>query len=77
VITITYKCRCMTKEETFDVRNRAEGEDVRTWMHDLQRAMADAHTKRSPLCMATKVEYAKIPHPENADGIGMLPKLNS
>jgi hypothetical protein len=77
MIDITYKCRCMSAEATFQVRNRVEGEDIATWMYDVQRKMGEDHTKRSPLCLATKVEYAKIPAPENAPFIGGQPKLNS
>lgn len=78
MITIRYKCSCMLEEGSFVVRYRRSDEDVVDWMEDaLNDALSRDHRRRSPLCMATKTEYAIIPAPENATGgIGTKPVTN-
>lgn len=78
MIEIIYKCRCMKAEETVQVREREEGEEIVDWVRDIVGAAIDeAHRARSPFCMATHMEYAKIPAPENAPFIGGKPRLDS
>lgn len=74
---IRYKCRCFQDEAVLNVPDRTEGEDVVRWMESLQALIGDDHRKRSALCTATTMEYAKIPVPENSPGIGMKPHLDS
>lgn len=76
MIAIFYKCRCMKEEATVEMVHRKSGEDVVDWMRKVQEVVGADHFKRSPLCMATKMEYAKIPAPENAPFIGGKPVVN-
>lgn len=67
---VIYKCACMAREETVDVRERRPDEDVVDWVRDIVgEALAIDHAQRSPLCWRTVTEYAKIPYEDGA-GIG-------
>lgn len=75
---VIYKCRCMATERTLNVRNREPDEDITDYMEDVvRREITDDHRMQSPICMAPALEYAKLPMPENAPGVGMKPKLNA
>jgi hypothetical protein len=77
VITIFYKCACMPAERSVDVPPRREDEDIIDWMETCVRlSIGLDHRKRSPLCRAAALEYAKIPAPENAPFIGGVPKTH-
>jgi hypothetical protein len=76
-VEVIYKCRCMSAEATIQVRHREPGEEITDWMAEVQQEMGRDHSRRSPLCIATTVEYAKIPMPENVQFIGGKPELNS
>lgn len=74
---ILYKCACMGAEAEIDVPFRRAGEDVVDWMQNcVQLAIYLDHRTRAPSCVATAMEYAKIPVDERADGIGGPPTLN-
>lgn len=61
-IAITYKCKCMAAEETIMIDARQEGEEIIWWMDNtLGPAIAKDHRWRSPVCIATTMEYVKIP----------------
>lgn len=77
MVVIAYKCACMPVEASITVRYRRTDEDVTEWMEMVQAALGVDHQLRSPLCMRTAVEYAKIPAPENAPFIGGKPELHS
>jgi len=77
-VRIKYRCACMVAEAEFDVRERREDEDQGDWMDAcILPAMIAAHGLQSPLCREDKVEYVKIPVPENAPFLGAAPKLDS
>jgi len=67
-IDVIYKCKCFQKEIAFPLRERERTEDIEDFMNRVTYAIAADHLKRSPLCQATTMEYAKIPA---ADGIGV------
>lgn len=73
---ILYKCACMPAEGEIEVPFRRDGEDIVDWMRGcVEPSIYLDHRKRSPLCCAPTMEYAKIPVSEAADGIGEKPKL--
>lgn len=76
MMTILYKCHCMAAEAAVEVAERRDGEDILDWMQHVQMAIGVDHRKRSVLCMATALEYAKIPVPEGSPAIGVKPRLN-
>jgi hypothetical protein len=64
-VEVRYKCACLKEEATVHVPERGRGDDVADWVGEtVGQAIGADHRKRSPLCQATKMEYAKIP----ADG---------
>lgn len=68
---VRYKCTCMKEEVSLRVPFRKDGEDIVEWMANcVQTALYLDHRKRSPLCMRTAMEYAKMPVPENTPFIG-------
>ena len=76
-VEIRYKCKCMSCEANLSVPFRRRGEDIVEWMETcVQRAIYLDHRQRSPLCLATALEYAKIPAPDSAPFIGGKPELN-
>lgn len=60
-LDIIYKCRCMPKERTIQVRERLDDEDIIDFMHHVQNAIGVDHNNLSPRCNATSMEYAKVP----------------
>lgn len=70
-----FKCVCGTKE--FMVRWRRPKEDIAHYMEQVIRpGLGVAHGKLSPQCKAPTCDLL-LPVPENAEGIGMRPKLDS
>jgi len=52
----------MPKEVEVGVRARRDNEDVIHWVQEvLAPALGSDHHQRSPRCVRTKMEYAKIP----------------
>jgi hypothetical protein len=74
---IRYKCKCMKDEATLNVPDRRQNADLGDWMNMLSVCISTDHRALSPLCMRTEMEYAKIPMPENAPGVGMPPKMDA
>lgn len=73
---IYYKCTCMAEEAMVWVPDRKEDQDVVEWVEKVVGAAIGAdHSNRSPLCMRTKMEYAKIPY-DDSRGVGYRPKPN-
>lgn len=67
MMEVRYKCRCMLTETSIRVPFRRLGEDVVQYMQTvIQPAVYLDHRQRSPSCREEKMEYAKIPSPENA-----------
>lgn len=60
-IEVRYKCRCMSQEVRLQVRARDKHEEILDFMEKVQASIGDDHHSRSPLCMATTMEYAKVP----------------
>lgn len=61
MVTVLYKCACMSNEGSFEVSARGR-ENVIQWMElFLRPALGADHMRRSPLCRALTVEYIKIP----------------
>lgn len=55
----------MTSESVVHVPERHSADDIVYWVEQVVgQAISTDHRARSPLCQATKMEYAKIP----ADG---------
>lgn len=76
MIQIPYKCACMPAEAIVEVRYRNQGEDMLAYMEIVVGTIGADHRKRSPLCQAQAMEYAKLPAPENAPFIGGKPIVN-
>lgn len=64
-VEIKYKCRCMQDERTLAVTARREGEDVAAWMNSVVVRVSADHRALSPLCVAEKLEYLKVPAPKD------------
>lgn len=78
MMKVTYKCVCMTAEAEIEVTSRPADADVVLWVEAaVAGAIAVDHSARSPRCMATAMEYVKIPVDEDAPGIGVKPPLAS
>jgi hypothetical protein len=60
----------MQDEVTLHMPARSMQEDVIDFVERMQRDIGVDHRKRSPLCMATKLEYAKIPLDKDVDRVG-------
>jgi hypothetical protein len=71
MMDVTYKCACMSKEATVVVPDRHPKGDLMEWMELVQHCIGVDHRARSPICVATAMEYAKIPFDEAAPGLGM------
>jgi len=76
-VEVTYKCACMPAEVTIYAPYRRSDQDVVEWMAVVQEIISIDHRLRSPTCMRTAMEYAKIPMPENAPRLGDRPIPNS
>lgn len=74
---VHYKCACMESEATVNVRHREDGDGVEVWFEEVRQAVSDDHRARSRWCCQSKMEYVKLPLPENADHLGGKPKLHS
>lgn len=62
LISVNYKCSCMEEEATVIVVGRSPEVDVVRWMESNVAPVISAdHKRRSPICMATKTQYVKIP----------------
>ncbi len=72
---VIYKCRCMKEEAKLEIPARRDDEEIGSWMNILQAALTVDHRKRSPLCVRTAMEYAKIYVPPDG-GIGMEKKVH-
>ena len=67
----------MAAEACVRIPYRDGSRDVVEWMEgEVGGAIARNHAARSPLCLATAMEYCKIPVPENAPHIGGKPIVN-
>lgn len=78
MIEVRYKCICLLSEVSVRVPYRREADDVVRWMEDVvAAAISRDHHQRQPLCTQTKMEYVKIPAPENAPFIGGKPEMHS
>lgn len=77
MMEILYKCKCMPAEVPVAVPEREKGQDLGPWMNKVGVAILADHQLRSPMCGEDKMEYAKIPMPENAPFLGAKPKLDS
>lgn len=76
-VSIPYKCQCMNEEAVVLVPFRRKDENVIQWMDAcVGPALSLDHRFRSPDCRSTKMEYAKIPLPENAPYLGAKPEMN-
>lgn len=71
---ILYKCRCMKAEASIDVPDRQPDGDLLEWMELVTHAIGVDHRGRSALCMATQMEYAKIPY--EGGQVGTKPTVN-
>lgn len=60
-IDVKYKCRCMSEERTLPIGARDQAEPILEFMERLQSSIGYDHHRRSPLCIATKIEYVKVP----------------
>ena len=62
MLTIQFKCSCTKDEQTMEVREREPEEPIELYMNYIQRVLGDWH--RGRLCLSTKLEYLKIPIPQ-------------
>lgn len=73
-MNVLYKCGCFKVERTLCVPDRVPNSDLMAWMGLVQNCLAYDHGTRNPECMATKMEYLKIPVDKEAHGIGEAPE---
>lgn len=75
---ILWKCRCMQDQAEVEVAERLPDQDIVHWVEQtVAAAVTRAHASLSPVCRATRMEFVKIPAPENAPFLGAAPKLDS
>lgn len=67
-IECKYKCTCHKDERVFLIPERGVAEDISEFMHRAKVGLTKDHREKSSFCMATKVEYLKIPF--NDDKVG-------
>jgi hypothetical protein len=60
-VELRYKCRCMAAEVSVQMRERGKVEPIERYMHAIQSELSVDHARRSPLCVAGKMEYVKLP----------------
>lgn len=60
MIEMIYKCRCMSIEDSFLMRERRRNEKIVDFMKEVQERLGIEHRRRSPLCLSTTTEYAKF-----------------
>lgn len=61
----------MQDEVSLDVDARRPGQEINEWLDGVViPAFTADHKKRSPLCQATKLDYLKLPVPEDGCRIG-------
>lgn len=72
MIEIRYKCTCLKEEAALWLKPRGDSEDVTVFMGRVRDGITADHRLRSPLCLASKMEYAKVPAP--TAGIGKRPR---
>ncbi len=68
IITVKYKCACMQDEGSFEMSSRSHTEDIGDFMDRMGAVLARDHSKRNPLCRASKLDYVKLP--ANDGGVG-------
>jgi hypothetical protein len=74
---VYYKCVCMGEEAMVWVPDRKDDQEVTDWVaNTVGMALSTDHRNRSPLCMRTTMEYAKIPMDDGSKGIGYRPTPN-
>lgn len=74
---VRYKCTCRKAEVAVTVPDRRPNTDLGDWMNMMAVCISTDHRALSPLCSRTTMEYAKVPMPENAPGVGMPPKMDA
>lgn len=61
-IEIQYTCRlCGIRRAIVPIRERGETEAIMEWMEMLRSAVGQDHQKRSPICVAAKIDDVLIP----------------
>lgn len=71
-MNIKYKCRCMNREIEIVVTDRVKGSDIADWMGSVvEMSVSYHHRSKSPSCTFDKLEYLKIPAPDEGDGLGV------
>lgn len=61
---VTYKCRCMPEEATFEMPARRFNEDIADFMERMRKWLGEDHGQRSPFCRSGVTEYVKMRIPE-------------
>lgn len=75
---VKYKCTCMPAEAILTVPFRKPDQDITDWVEaTMGEVISRDHRARSPACLRTTMEYAKIHMPENAAEIGGKPRMDS
>lgn len=69
MVEIKYKCECQTVEQTIFILERNNNELIEHYMKYMQMQIFIGHSKLSPRCKKTKMEYVKI-YIENNGQIG-------
>jgi hypothetical protein len=67
-IEIVYKCHCMSVERSLHIKARYKDEEILDFMERVRSSIGLDHHSRSPICAATKMEYAKVPIEDNEIG---------
>ena len=70
---ILYKCKCTKKERTVHVPDRISGTNLMYWMNVVEHCVSYDHQALSPLCVSFKMEYVKIPMPDENAEVGVPP----
>jgi hypothetical protein len=72
---VLYKCLCMGSEAAIQVVDRDPTGDIVEWIERIVTpSISYDHTRRSPYCRRTAMEYAKLPVDEATGSIGAKPR---
>lgn len=73
MIKIEFKCECMSRPAGVFVRERWPLEAIEDYMKSVvQEQLSFAHFMLSPTCVASKMDYVKIPISKDGGPIGTL-----
>ena len=58
---VSYKCRCLKAEREVEIDGRGADEDLGPFMERMRCDVAADHSRCSPFCTASTLQYLKVP----------------